>query len=138
ARGRALGNAAEREQADLLVSLIRTGWGRSAPAFRRLFTTLYLPHGTPEQMEWFDELQRTSTSPETAARIRAARNAVDVTALTAEVGAPTLILHAREDAVVPFDEGRLLAGSIPGARFVPLESENHILLAGEPAWRTFV
>ena len=103
-----------------------------------MFTTLYLPHGTPEQMAWFDELQRTSASPETAARIREARNAIDVTALMPAVRAPTLVLHARDDAVVPFDEGRLLAGTIPGARFVPLESENHILLADEPAWHTFV
>jgi pimeloyl-ACP methyl ester carboxylesterase/DNA-binding CsgD family transcriptional regulator len=138
ARGRAHRDAAEREEADVLVSLIRVGWGRSSPAFRRLFTTLYLPHGTPEQMAWFDELQRTSTSPETAARIRAARNALDVTALTPRVASPTLILHARGDAVVPFDEGRRLAGAIPGARFVPLESENHILLGNEAAWRTFV
>ena len=47
-------------------------------------------------------------------------------------------MHAREDAMVPFAEGRLIAALIPGARFVPLEGRNHILLADEPAWGEFL
>jgi DNA-binding CsgD family transcriptional regulator len=54
------------------------------------------------------------------------------------VHAPTLVMHVREDRVVPVEEGRLLAALIPGARFVVLESANHILLRDEPAWGTFV
>jgi pimeloyl-ACP methyl ester carboxylesterase len=138
ARGRARRDQAQREQSDLLVSAIRIGWGQPNTAFRRLFTTLYLPDGTPEQMTWYDELQRTSTSPETAARIWQARALLDVTRLAVQVAVPTIVLHARDDAVVPFAEGRLLATLIPDARFVPLDGRNHVLLPDEPAWPVFV
>jgi pimeloyl-ACP methyl ester carboxylesterase/DNA-binding CsgD family transcriptional regulator len=138
ARGRLVRDAVQREEAEVLVEAIRVGWGRSNSAFRRLFTTLFLPEGTPAQMAWFDEAQRTSTSPETAARIWSARGACDVTALAPQVRAPALVVHVRDDAVVPFDEGRLVAGLVPGARFVPLDGRNHILLADEPAWPAFL
>jgi pimeloyl-ACP methyl ester carboxylesterase len=127
-----------REEAETLVSLMRVGWGQANPAFRRAFTTLFVPDATLEQMAWFDEIQRKSTSPENAVRIRQARNEYDVTALAAQVTSPTLIMHARDDAVVPFAEGRLLATLIPTASFVPLEGRNHILLGGEPAWELFL
>src|SRR4051812_18153083 len=128
----------EREEAALRQSLMRVGWGRPDPVFRRVFTTQFLPGGTEEQMAWFDEVQRFSTSPENAARIQAARYEIDVTALAGQVTAATLVLHARGDAVVPFEQGRLLATLIPGARFIPLESRNHVLLADEPAWSVFL
>jgi DNA-binding CsgD family transcriptional regulator len=99
---------------------------------------LFVPDATPEQMAWYDEMQRMSTSGEMAARLRRARSDVDVSELAPRVAAPTLVLHARDDAVVPFEEGRRLAGLIPDARFVPLEGRNHILLADEPAWAGFV
>lgn len=129
---------AAREHAALMVSLIRMGWGQDLEAFRRLFTTLFIPDATPEQMAWFDELQRVTTDPETAVRIRHARNHDEVSAAARRVATPTLVLHARDDALVPFEEGRVLAALIPGARLVGLESRNHILLAGEPAWATFL
>jgi len=127
-----------RERAELMMSLIRMGWGQGQPAFRRLFTTLFIPDASPEQMEWFDELQRVTTDPDAALRIRAARNQDDVTDDATRVASPTLVLHARDDALVPFSEGRLLATLIPGAQFVALESRNHILLAREPAWDQFL
>jgi pimeloyl-ACP methyl ester carboxylesterase/DNA-binding CsgD family transcriptional regulator len=126
-----------REQAQLMTSLIRVGWGRGEPAFRRLFTTLFIPDASTEQMAWFDELQRVTADPETAVRIRQARNEDDVIGEATQLACPTLVLHARHDALVPFSEGRLLATLIPGSRFVPLDSRNHILLADEPAWATF-
>ena len=126
-----------REHAELMISLIRMGWGQNQPAFRRLFTTLFIPDATVEQMEWFDELQRVTTEPETAVRIRHARNHDEVTREAGEVASPTLVVHPRDDALVPFSEGRLLATLIPGARFTPLESRNHVLLADEPAWAQF-
>jgi pimeloyl-ACP methyl ester carboxylesterase/DNA-binding CsgD family transcriptional regulator len=139
ARGRLMRDPSRsaREQAQLMISLIRMGWGQDEPAFRRLFTTLFIPDASAEQMEWFDELQRVTTDAETAMRIRHARNHDDVTRDAAEITSPALVLHARDDALVPFSEGRLLATLIPGARFVPLESRNHILLADEPAWEAF-
>ena len=89
-------------------------------------------------MAWYDEQQRRSTSSEIAVRLYEARNELDVLDVASRVTAPTLIAHARGDRVVPVEEGRLLAARIPGARFVLLESANHILLSDEPAWRAFV
>jgi DNA-binding CsgD family transcriptional regulator len=127
-----------RDQAQLMISLIRMGWGQNEPVFRRLFTTLFIPDASREEMEWFDELQRVTADAETAVRIREARDNDDVTSEAAYVTAPTLVLHARYDALVPFSEGRLVATLIPGARFVPLEGRNHILLANERGWAQFL
>lgn len=92
----------------------------------------------PEQWDWFNELQRISVSPENAVRIRASNDVTDVSDLLAQVTVPTLVLHCRDDAVVPFSEGRRLAAKIPGARFVAMEGKNHLILEDEPAWPIFV
>jgi len=136
ARGRQVRGQAEQE--DGLVSAIRAGWISEDPAFRRVFSMLFLPHGTPEQMAWYDELLRLTSGPDTAARLFRARGAVDVVALARRVQVRTLVIHARDDRVVPVQEGRLLAALIPDARLVVLDSANHILLADEPAWEQFV
>ncbi|MDP6953245.1 MAG: alpha/beta hydrolase, partial [Alphaproteobacteria bacterium] len=94
--------------------------------------------GTPEQIDWFNNLQRMTTSGEGAARIRLAVNTIDVTSLLAEVNVPTLVVHCRDDAMVPFEEGRRMAAMIPNARFVALEGRNHLMLEHEPAWARFV
>jgi pimeloyl-ACP methyl ester carboxylesterase/DNA-binding CsgD family transcriptional regulator len=127
-----------RAEADALLSLIRVGWGQANPAFRRAFTTLFVPGASHEQMEWFDELQRISATAATAAAMRLAREEVDVVDLLGQVRTPTMVLHAQDDAAVPFEQGRGVASGIPGARFVPLEGRNHILLADEPAWDVFL
>jgi pimeloyl-ACP methyl ester carboxylesterase len=131
ARGRARRNP---EQADTLISLIRQGWGSDNPAFRQFFTSLFLPDGNPEQMQWFNDLQRITTSPENAVRIMQATGQVDVSDLLPQVRVPTLVLHGRNDSAIPIDESRRLAAGIPGARFVELETRNHLVLEGEPAW----
>jgi pimeloyl-ACP methyl ester carboxylesterase/DNA-binding CsgD family transcriptional regulator len=125
------------EEAEALIALTRVGWGRRNPAFRRLFTTLFIPGGSDKQIAWFDDLQQVSCSPEHAARSRALRYNVDVRALASTLTVPTLVMHAREDALVPFEEGRQLVSLIPGARFASLDSANHILLEDEPAWVEF-
>ncbi len=126
------------EEVQMMANLVRIGWGRESPAFRQVFTTMFIPGGTPEQWSWFNELQRVSASPENAARIIEGFNEINVSHLAPEVQAPTLILHARDDGRIPFDEGRRIASLIPGARFVSLESKNHILLQDEPAWGRFL
>jgi pimeloyl-ACP methyl ester carboxylesterase/DNA-binding CsgD family transcriptional regulator len=136
ARGRRVRGQGEQE--DGLVSAIRAGWTSEDPAFRRVFSMLFLPHGTPEQMAWYDELLRRTSTPDTAARLFRARGAVDVVELARRVRVRTLVMHARDDRVVPAEEGRLLAALIPDARLVVLESANHILLADEPAWEQFL
>ena len=123
----------EEQERTLLQDLIRVGWGRDNPAFRQVFGALFIPAGTPEQHQWFNDLAKTMPM-EIALRVRQASEVIDVREDAARIPAPTLVLHARGDAMVPFEIGRQLAAHIPGARFVPLESRNHLLLETEPAW----
>lgn len=116
---------------------LRIGWGKENPAFRQLFTSRFLPEGTPEQIAAFNELCRRTTSAEIASEILEMRARVNITDLLDQVRVPTLVIHAREDNVIPVAEGRLLASSIPGAQFVEVPSKNHVLLEHEPAWRRF-
>jgi pimeloyl-ACP methyl ester carboxylesterase len=118
--------------------LIKLGWGQDNPAFRQLWTTQYVPDGTPEQWNWFNDLHRICISPDNAVRLELALGQIDVVDLLSQVKVPTLVLHCRDEICVPFEEGRLLAAEIPGARFVPLEGRNHLLLENEPAWPKFV
>jgi class 3 adenylate cyclase/pimeloyl-ACP methyl ester carboxylesterase len=129
---------AEKEQGAAMLTLARLGWGQENPAFRQLFTSQFMPGGTKEQIDWFNELQRISTSPEDAVRNLIATGDTDVSALLAQVSVPTLVMHARDDARVPFDQGRRLAAGIPAARFVPLTSRNHIIMQDEPAFPRFL
>jgi pimeloyl-ACP methyl ester carboxylesterase/DNA-binding CsgD family transcriptional regulator len=124
------------EERQALVTLTRAGWGRDSPAYRQVFTARFMPEATLEQMDWFNELQRVSTSPENAAQVQMATREIDVLDRLPSVTAPTLVLHARYDESVPFDQGRLLASLIPNARLALLESRNHLLMASEPAWET--
>jgi class 3 adenylate cyclase/pimeloyl-ACP methyl ester carboxylesterase len=129
---------AEKEQVEAMLTLMRLGWGQENPAFRQLFTSQFIPDGTKEQAEWFNELQRISTSPADAVRNFLANGDADVSGLLGHVSVPTLVMHARDDARVPFDQARRLAAGIPGARFVPLASRNHLILEHEPAFSRFV
>ena len=128
----------DKQQAAAMLTLVRLGWGQENPAFRQLFTSQFIPGGTKEQADWFNELQRVSTSPENAVRNLQANGDTDVIDLLPKVKVPTLVMHARDDARVPFDRGRRLAAGIPGARFVPLQSRNHLILESEPAYARFI
>ncbi len=136
--GRRLRVTTQQEELErsLLDNLIRVGWGRDNPAFRQVFGTLFLPEGTPEQHQWFNDLGKTMPM-ENALRFRQTTDVIDVRAEAAALNVPTLVLHARGDAMVSFEAGRQLAALIPGARFVPLEGRNHVLLETEPAWSRF-
>lgn len=136
ARGGAFRQRSPRSQElnEAVTQMVRLGWGKDNPAFRQVFTSIFIPDASPEQARWFNDLMRVSTSPENAVRFREAFDHLDVRDLAPQVAAPTLVLHARDDAAIHFEEGRLLASLIPGARFAPLDSRNHILLTGEPAW----
>ena len=118
--------------------MIRLGWGREDPAFRRFFTSSFIPDAPPELWESFAELLRRTTSGENAARLLEAWAEIDVTDDATSVTAPTLVLHARDELRVPLEQARRLATLIPGARFVPLASRNHLLRADEPAWDQFL
>ena len=138
ARGRRLrGSPVDTEQAEAMLTLMRTGWGQDNPAFRQVFTSLFVPGGTPEQMAWFNELQRKTTTPDDAGRLRLVSDYMDVVELLPRVRCPTLVLHCRDDAVQPFEEGRFIAANIPGARFVGLDGRNHLILEHDPGWSRF-
>jgi class 3 adenylate cyclase/pimeloyl-ACP methyl ester carboxylesterase len=124
----------QREEAEMMIKLAELGWGQQNPAFRQFFTSQFIPGGTREQHEWFNELERTSTSPANAARMMRVFDEIDVVDLLPRVSCPTLVLHTTGDARVPFDEGRLFATHIANARFIPLDSNNHLILESEPAW----
>jgi len=136
ARGRLVRSRtdAQREEAEMMCRLAELGWGKQDASFRQFFTSQFIPGGTPEQHQWFNELERLSTSPANAAQFMRVFNHIDVTALLAQVRCPTLVLHSRQDVRVPFEEGRLLATGIADARLVPIDSPNHLLLGNEPGW----
>jgi pimeloyl-ACP methyl ester carboxylesterase len=119
------------------IAVLASSWGSDNPAFRQVFTSRFIPEGTEEQLRWFNELCRKTTSPALAGTLLRARADTDVTALLRDVRAPTLVLHARQDAIAPLSEGRFLASEIPGSQFVELDSQNHVLLEHEPAWQRF-
>jgi pimeloyl-ACP methyl ester carboxylesterase/DNA-binding CsgD family transcriptional regulator len=120
-----------------IVELARLGWGKDNPVFRQLFTAQFIPDSRPEQIEWFNELCRRTTTPEIATELLKSRAEVNVRDMLPQVRVPTLVLHARHDEVVPFSAGKMLAAEIPNAEFVQLDSRNHILLENEPAWTRF-
>ena len=119
-------------------SMIRVGWAKEDPLFRRVFTQIFIPDASEEQMRWFDALQRMTTSPENAVASRIGRLAVDIADEMPRIAAQTLILQALGDRATSFDNAVEVAGRIPNARLVELASANHIVLANEPAWATFV
>ncbi len=128
----------ELEEAEILLQLIKVGWGKEHAAFRQVFTSLFIPDASPEQANWFNQLQRVSTSPENAVRMLNGFHNLDVRDLAVKLDVPTLVLHAKGELRIPFSEGRRLATLIPNSRLVTLDSRNHILLQTEPAWRHFL
>ena len=120
------------------VALAKIGWGRDNAAFRQVFTNWMLPDATLEEIEAFDELQARTCSAENAVRLMEAWARVDARHRLEDVRAPGLVMHARADRSVPFEEGRLIARLLRDAKLVPLESRDHLLLPREPAWQQFL
>jgi len=132
------GTPEEIEAHHALGSLLRLGWGLNNPAFCKTFTYRFIPEATPQHQQWFDDLQRVSTSPENAAQMLEQGAEINVRPLLAQVMAPTLVLHSDRDCAVPAERGRELAAGIAGARYVSLPSANHLILEDEPAWSQFL
>jgi DNA-binding CsgD family transcriptional regulator len=129
----------DREAARLYeaIAVLADSWGSDNPVFRQVFTSRFIPQSTEDQLRWFNELCRKTTSPELAGTLLRARAGTDISALLGQVRTPTLVVHARNDAIAPLAEGRFLATEIPGAQFVEVDSPNHVLLEREPAWTRF-
>jgi pimeloyl-ACP methyl ester carboxylesterase len=132
-----LGNAEEAARREAMITLTAQGWERDNPALRQLFTSLFLPDSIPDEQHWFAEVQRKATPVANACAIQRGTGKTDVRELLPHVRVPTLVAHARNDAMVSFAAGRALAAAIPGARFLALEGSNHVLVSGEPAWARF-
>ena len=136
ARGRRKrGNPEDLAESEAFITLMRQGWGRENSPFRKMFASLYLPEANDEQIQWWVDMQRVATSPENAVRLRKAIDDLDVSDQLEKVQTPTLILHSEREQVAPMSEGRLMAAKIPNARFVPLDSANHLVLRQEDGWR---
>lgn len=131
------GDPEELARREAMLTLTRLGWGSDNPAYRQVFTGHYIPGATHSQMDWFNEMQRRSASPENAIKLQRTLGSLDVRDLLAKVRTPTLVFHSRGDQAVPFAQGQEIAGGIPAAAFIPLDSENHILIGTEPAWEQF-
>ena len=125
------------ERMEALRVLMRQGWGAEHALFRQFFTSSFFPGGTAEQIDWFNELQRVTTTPENAAALLSALGDLDIREHVSRIRVPTLVVHSRGDSVVPVKDGMELAAGIQDARFVLLDSNNHTLLAEEPAWKRF-
>jgi DNA-binding CsgD family transcriptional regulator/pimeloyl-ACP methyl ester carboxylesterase len=136
-KGWARRTAEERRRREAVRELVELGWGQANPVFRRLYTSMFMPDGTEEQLAWFDEMCAKSTTPELAARIMGEQGNADFSEVPEKVNVPTLVMHCVDDSVVPCSEGIEIASRISSAEYVQLDSRNHILLDDEPAWETF-
>jgi len=127
----------ERDRRNALATLMRLEWGADNPGIRQLFANHLMPGATKEQIDSFNDLQRKTASAECAARYFEATGQFDVVELLPKIRVPTLVMHARDDVQVPFELGLQLAAGIPGAKFVALQTNNHILLEQDPATQRF-
>ena len=136
ARGRRKrGKQEDLAESEAFLTLMRQGWGKEKSPFRQMFASLYLPEANDEQIGWWTDLQRIVTSPENAVRLRQVIDELDVSERLSMIRTPTLILHSEREMVAPLSEARFMAARIPNARFVPLDSSNHLVMQQEPAWQ---
>lgn len=139
AQGRNMrGSPQYADEAKAFQTMLRSGWGDEHSVFMRAFCSFFIPGASADEIKSFVDFQRIATTGENAMKLRSAVDDIDIVALLRQVSVPTIVFHSVHDNLVPFDQGRRLAASIPNAKFVPLESANHALLSNEPAWARFV
>lgn len=129
-RPRSTGEADE----ETVLGLIRAGWGQPEHTFAKAFTSLFMPDATAEQIASITHMQRETTSPDNAVKLRKLIDRFMVRDILPEIRTPTLVIHARGDVIQPLDQARILASEIPNARFIMLDSNNHIPVPQDPAW----
>jgi pimeloyl-ACP methyl ester carboxylesterase len=123
---------------EAVMTLTESGWGQDNPAYRQIFSSTFMPSATPEELSWFNNFQRQTTSPKNAVRFLSAFGDIDVRSRLAEVTVPTLVMHSTGDQRIPFTTGRKIATEIRNAEFISLDTDNHLLLGREPASQVFV
>jgi len=127
----------ERRRREAICELVELGWGTKNPIFRRLYTSMFLPDGSEEQLNWFDEICAKSTTPALASRLMVEQSHADFSDVPGKITVPTLVMHSRDDGVIPCSQGVDIAAGIRNSEFVQFDSRNHILLPEEPAWEEF-
>jgi pimeloyl-ACP methyl ester carboxylesterase/DNA-binding CsgD family transcriptional regulator len=139
-KGRIAGDATveQREEAQARLKVIELGWPNDTPAYGRFFTALHIPDASAAQIQEYNGLLRQATSPGNASQLLRTFWGADFSEIVPQVCSPTVVFHATGDSVIPFAEGRKVAALISGARFVPLDSQNHLLLETEAAWSPFI
>ena len=126
------------QEREAIMTLTEVGWGQDNPAYRQIFSSTFMPSANKEELDWFNEFQRLTTSPENAVRFLSVFGDIDVLHQLAKVKVPTLVIHSLGDQRIPVETGKEIASSIPNAEFVGLESDNHLLLGREPASQIFI
>lgn len=135
AKGRALREASQNDiDEGTVLGLIRAGWGKANSPFVNAFSSLFMPDATPAQMANFVKMQTETISPDNAAELRRLVDRFDVSDILSSITAPSLVIHATMDAIQPIEQGRILASEIAGAKYVALESRNHVPLPQESSW----
>lgn len=137
--GYAVGRALREPNGDevdepTILALVRAGWGQHGSTFVKSFSSLFMPDGTPEQIAHFVEVQRASATPEGAVQMRMAIDRFDIRQDLPNVQAPVLLLHARGDVIHPLSQSQMMAGTLPNARVVSLNSNNHVPLPHSECW----
>lgn len=127
----------QRER-EAIITLTEAGWGQDNPAYRQIFSSTFMPSASTQEMAWFNEFQRLTTSPENAARFLSVFGDIDVRDKLPQIQVPTLVIHSLGDQRIPVSVGRDIAAAIPKAKFVGLESDGHLLLGRETASKDFV
>jgi class 3 adenylate cyclase/pimeloyl-ACP methyl ester carboxylesterase len=128
------------EERRMMREMVRLGWDSPVPAHRQFFTGLFMPDNpSADDIKAFNEIQRLSATADDVVRwLSSTPDDFDLRGVLPQVQTPTIVIHRRGDAIVPFELGREIAAGIPGARFVPVDGSNHWFLPHEPAAQTVI
>jgi class 3 adenylate cyclase len=114
---------------DHWAELVREEWGGAVAV------DLWAPSdaGNPEFERWWGRLLRQGTSPSGAIELMDLYREIDVRAALPAISAPALVLHRRDDRLIPARQAQYLADHIPGARYVELSGADHLPTVGDQA-----
>ncbi|HEY0820114.1 MAG TPA: alpha/beta fold hydrolase [Rhizobacter sp.] len=114
---------------DLWMQHLLANWG--GPADIETFAPSLA--ADPWSRAWWARLLRQAASPASLRHMLEGLRDADVRDDLARVSQPTLVMHRRGDKAVRFEAGQALARGIGGARFVPLDGDDHWWWAGDAA-----
>jgi pimeloyl-ACP methyl ester carboxylesterase/class 3 adenylate cyclase len=89
--------------------------------------------GDPAFVAWWARFERLVASPSAYEELARIFTDVDVRGVLPSIHVPTLVVHRREDAIVPERQARYVADHIPGARYVSLPGVDHVPFVGDQA-----